>query len=379
MVAVTNFTDRAITPAPSTLTAPLQAPHHGADLAEASRRYGIPLSNWLDLSTGINPRAYPVGMIESASFQHLPFDDNALREAARVYCDEKNRKALQAPLAAAGSQVFIQWLPLVKQQLARRACRVAVPLIGYSEHAFRWQWAGHELVTYDPRTPAAVDQLLQRDDIDVLIVINAHNPLGMILAPEQLLAWHAQLARRDGWLIVDEAFIDPTPTYSVVPQTDRAGLIVLRSLGKFFGLAGVRCGFAFCDEILRNHLRVAIGPWSVSGPTLAVASAALRDIAWQQQMRQQLPVMSAANAEILRETFNLKVSPRAVLAHALFNSVVLSEKNARYSEEALAHQGIRVRRIELDSETGLLRFGLTDPDCTLTWNRFVTALQSLKF
>ncbi|HSB95535.1 MAG TPA: aminotransferase class I/II-fold pyridoxal phosphate-dependent enzyme, partial [Spongiibacteraceae bacterium] len=175
--------------------AELVPPPHGADLAAASERYGIPVADWLDLSTGINPRSYPIGAIDGALFQHLPLSDDELRAAAKNYC-----AAPVLPIAAAGSQVLIQWLPLVRTQVTQRRCRVAVPIIGYSEHAFRWRWAGHEIVFYDPRAPAHIDVLLRNGAIDVLIVINAHNPLGLLTNAEQLLAWRAQLAATGGWL-----------------------------------------------------------------------------------------------------------------------------------------------------------------------------------
>lgn len=347
-------------------------PRHGADLAAASRRYGIPLSDWLDLSTGINPCAYPVGTVDVAAFQHLPFDDLELCEAAKVYCG-----APMLPVAAAGSQVLIQWLPLVKARLSKKICRVAVPAIGYSEHAFRWRWAGHEVLEYDPRQPAAIDDLLQREAIDVLIVINAHNPLAQITAPPQLLAWQTALARRDGWLIVDEAFIDPTPECSVVAETSRSGLIVLRSLGKFFGLAGVRCGFAFCADDLADCLRVAIGPWSVAGPTLTVATQALRDRDWQKNMRSKLHSISASNAQLLQNNFPQTVSSPTLLRHGLFNCVVLPPDVARAGEDQLARAGIRVRLVEMDKTESLLRFGLVDPAAVQNWQRLDNALQTL--
>lgn len=343
--------------------APLTAPAHGADLAAASRRYGIPLSDWLDVSTGINPCAYPVGAIDSALFQHLPFDDHALLAAAQTYYG-----APELPLAAAGSQGLIQWLPLVKLQLAQRRCRVAVPAIGYSEHAFRWRWAGHDLVEYDPRTPQAIDALLATNCIDVLIVINAHNPLGIITPPKQLLAWHAQLAQDDGWLIVDEAFIDPIPQHSIAAHTQQPGLIVLRSLGKFFGLAGVRCGFAFAHETILTPLRIAVGPWAVPGPTLAVATTALRDTEWQTAMRSRLQEISSANAELLQNT--PWQSSNELLRNALFNSIELPAAQALEIEDQFAQRGIRVRRIELNANSSLLRFGLVDPGRRDVWERY---------
>jgi cobalamin biosynthetic protein CobC len=341
----------------------LTSPEHGADLAAASRRYDIPLSDWLDVSTGINPRAYPVGAIDRAVFQHLPIDDSELRTAAKNYCS-----APELPIAAAGSQVLIQWLPLVKTQLTQRLCRVAVPSIGYSEHAFRWRWAGHEILQYDPREIDTISALIENQAIDVLVVINAHNPLGSIISPEQLLVWNAQLQNNNGWLIVDEAFIDPTPEYSVVSQTQRSGLIVLRSLGKFFGLAGVRCGFAFAAADILAPLQIAIGPWNVSGPTLSVATAALRDQAWQAAMRDELKTMSRVNAELLQNAQWL--ADKKILRNALFNSVALPTVPAMAVEEHCARQGIRVRRIEVDFASSLLRFGLVDPDQPELWARY---------
>lgn len=343
----------------------INPPAHGADLATASQRYGIPLAAWLDLSTGINPRGYPVPEIAPEYFQHLPGDDFDVYAAASIYCDTPVK-----PLAAAGSQVFIQWLPIIKKQLAQRSCRVAVPNIGYAEHAFRWQWAGHEIIYYDPRCPEAIDTLLAQSLIDVLVVMNAHNPLGLLTVPEQLLAWHARLAASDGWLIVDEAFIDATPEYSVAAYADRSGLIVLRSLGKFFGLAGVRCGFAFCAESLREHLRIAIGPWPVSGPTLAIAKRALRDQRWQIDMRRALPELSTANAKFLQQIFPHK----KLWMHPLFNSVELLVDAALETEVQLGQRGICVRRIEINPHIGLLRFGLVDTADTARWRRFMQAL-----
>jgi cobalamin biosynthesis protein CobC len=340
----------------------LSPPAHGADLAAASLRYGIPVADWLDLSTGINPRAYPLRDIDAELFQHLPFDDAALRRAAKKYCG-----APGLPVAAAGSQVLIQWLPLLRAQMLQCRSRVGVPSIGYSEHAFRWRWAGHEIVFYDPRSPVAIDDLLKNDNIDVLIVINAHNPLGSITSAQQLLAWHTTLANSGGWLIVDEAFIDPTPQHSVAALTQLPGLIVLRSLGKFFGLAGVRCGFAFCADTLAEHLAVAVGPWAVAGPTQSLATAALHDTGWQQRMRSELMGIAAANVEWLQSLD--WASGKTINQHVLFNSIELSPQQAVAIEDCLASRGIRVRRIEIDARSSLLRFGLIDNRDNDRWAR----------
>jgi cobalamin biosynthetic protein CobC len=345
-------------------------PVHGADLEAASRRYGIAAGEWIDLSTGINPCAYPVTTIDDELYRQLPHGSTDLLDAAQHYC-----AALMPPVAAAGSQVLIQWLPLVRTQFTQRRNRVAVPSVGYTEHAFRWQWAGHETVYYDAREPAAIDRIMGDGAPDVLVVIHAHNPYGIVYEPSQLLAWRERLAARGGWLVVDEAFIDATPALSIAPQTQLPGLVVLRSLGKFFGLAGVRCGFAFCEPVITRALSVAVGPWSVGGPTERIAVQALRDTAWQLNMRTDLPLLGAANAELLGSTALLR--DRKCWRHALFNSFELPPAQAVEIEDQLAHAGIRVRRIEVDAAISLLRFGLVDPLDADSWSRCEQALQGL--
>jgi cobalamin biosynthetic protein CobC len=263
----------------------------------------------------------------------------------------------------------------VRSQSTQRPNRVAVPQVGYSEHAFRWRWAGHQLLFYDARSPSSIEQLLCDEEPDVLVVVHAQNPFGIVYEPERLLAWRAQLAARGGWLIVDEAFIDATPEHSVAAHARQPGLIVLRSLGKFFGLAGMRCGFALCETSIARALKVAVGPWSIAGPSERVAAQALRDADWQREMRAELPSLAAANTQLLEAAPLLRDAK--YWRHALFTSVELPPSKAATIEDRLARAGIRVRRIEIDAATSLLRFGLVDPGDASNWQRCERALQSL--
>ena len=336
-----------------------EPPPHGADLESASARYRIPASDWLDLSAAINPHAYPVAAMPADALRSLPYSLRDAQEAAQHYC-----AASVLPIFAAGSQTVIQWLPFVHRAL-QAGRRVAVPRIGYAEHAFRWQLAGYDIVAYDPRAPETVDVLLQRDAIDVLVAINPHNPLSHTVAPRRLLQWHAALQRNSGWLIVDEAFVDAVPQNSLSGMADMPGMVVLRSLGKFFGLAGVRCGYAFCHPSIGVPLATAIGPWPLSSLAIAAATQALRDESWQQAARVKLTQWSSRNAELLMRT--LRLNGASLFTHPLFNSAVLPLSLAVHIEEHLAQRAIRVRRIELDHDTALLRFGLVDPADEKNW------------
>lgn len=340
-------------------------PEHGGDLARAIARYGIEAQAWLDLSAAINPEPYPIAALADDIFQRLPEDDGALLRAAAAYYF--SRPGAQAALVAApGSQALIQWLPLL-----RARCRVAVPAIGYREHAFRWRWAGHELIEYDPRARDAIDGVLSRS-IDVLVVINPNNPLADRCDATRLLGWLRTLQRRGGWLVVDEAFADAEPAHSMAAHVGEPGLIVLRSLGKFFGLAGVRCGFALCAREFARPLQTALGPWPLSGPAAALARRALLDAAWQRDARSRLQMHSRACAELLAQVFGAD----RVRHTALFASVELPAATAANVQDWLARDGIWVRLVGLDADTALLRFGLAAV-ATPSWRRLQSALRGV--
>ena len=245
---------------------------HGGNLRDAARAYGRPLEQWIDLSTGINPHWYPVPPTAPNAWHRLPEADPALAAAACRYY------GAPAMLPVAGTQAAIQALPRL-----RAPGRVIVAAPSYAEHAHHWGQHGHSLrqVPYAQLHDAV-------DDCEVLVVCNPNNPTGARIAPELLLAWHARLAARGGWLVVDEAFGDTENAPSLGRHTGQTGLIVLRSVGKFFGLAGLRLGFVAAAPTLLNALAAMLGPWTVSGPAQQVALAALADTAWQQAMRARL-------------------------------------------------------------------------------------------
>jgi cobalamin biosynthetic protein CobC len=236
---------------------------HGGNLRSAARIYGR--EDWIDLSTGINPWGYPVPALEPSAWHRLPEPDPALvRAACRYY-------RAPALLPVAGTQAAIQALPRL-----RPPSRVTVAAPSYAEHAHHWGRHGH---TLRQARYGALEAAI--DDSDVVVVCNPNNPTGETVAAAQLRDWAARLGGRGGWLVVDEAFGDTAPELSVAAQAQQPGLIVLRSVGKFFGLAGLRLGFVAADDALLARLADLLGPWAVSGPAQSIALAALSDHAWQ--------------------------------------------------------------------------------------------------
>jgi cobalamin biosynthesis protein CobC len=325
---------------------------HGGRLRDAATQYDIPPADWLDLSTGINPQGWPVPALSANVWQRLPEADDGLEAAAAAYYGNANL------LPVAGSQAAIQLLPTL---LPRAAVACISPL--YSEHPQAWQRAGHKVRFLQnamlPRALAAATPYV--------LLCNPNNPTADRHPRDLVVDAAAQLKKRGGTLIVDEAFIDPTPEQSVTPLagTDAApNLIVLRSLGKFFGLAGARVGFLFAGRELLGRMSESLGPWSINGPGREAARLALQDGAWQAATRKRLN----ADSERLRQ---LLPPLGEVKATALF--ATLTSPQAGELHEHLARRGILTRRFD---QQPLLRCGLAGDEAG--WQRLAAALTDWK-
>lgn len=325
---------------------------HGGRLRQAAAHYDIPLADWLDLSTGINPQGWPVPALPAAVWQRLPESDDGLEAAAAAYYGNPNL------LPVAGSQAAIQWLPAL---LPKAAVACIAPL--YAEHPQAWQQAGHKVRYLQnatlPRALAAATPYV--------LLCNPNNPTADRHPHELVLDAARQLHKRGGWLIVDEAFVDATPELSVTPLAgtpEAPNLIVLRSLGKFFGLAGVRVGFVFAAPELLRRMQEAMGPWAVSGPSREAARLALADTAWQAAARPQLQAAGERLHQLLAPLGEVK-------ATALF--ATLSSPHSNELFDYLARRAILTRRFD---QQPLLRCGL--PADEAGWQRLATALNEWK-
>lgn len=335
------------------------AARHGGNLGEAVIRYGRAREDWLDLSTGINPNGYPVPMPPASVWRDLPDAcDDLVDVAARHY-----GVPASTVVPCAGSQAVIRALPALL-----RPGRVAIAALTYSEYAPAFARAGHTLVSW--QGPEA-----GLPDADYLVWVNPDNPTTRHVPRETLSQWHTALADRDGLLIVDEAFADVSPQASMAPRVGEPGLCVLRSVGKFFGLAGVRAGFALCPAGMAARLRASLGAWTVSGPARFAVRTALLDTAWQTLARERL----------VRDGQRLLALLRAAGWPAVGTPLFAWTPHAAAAQwhEALARQGIWTRLFDdrpLTQPGGgtqrlpSLRLGL--PGNEVDWQRLTVALRA---
>jgi cobalamin biosynthetic protein CobC len=322
-----------VEPDDSAGAAPLQ---HGGDLADAQALFVDAPRPWLDLSTGINPRSYPLPRFSMEAWTRLPgkTEEAALRVAAAQYYRAPGPDRV---VAAPGTQVLIGLLGCLRPQ-----SRVAVLSPTYAEHAAAWARAGHAV--------RQVTRIQALEDCEIAVVTNPNNPDGRIVQRAELLRLAGVLGKRGGWLVVDEAFADVAdPAISVVPEVDAGGLIVLRSFGKFFGLAGLRLGFAIANPTFAQRISGALGPWAVAGPALAIGSRALADTAWIADTRRHLTAVSAEMDRLLA------VAGLSVLGGTDLFRLIESE-NAPQWFNRLGRAGIYVRRFA--DQPRWLRLGL---------------------
>ncbi|MDE5458194.1 threonine-phosphate decarboxylase [Bradyrhizobium sp. CSA112] len=316
---------------------------HGGNLDLAVQRFGGRAQDWIDLSTGINRQPYPVSEIEPRHWSALPSrsDIESLHQAAQ------QAYATKAPIVAlGGAQAAIQLLPNLSS--CGRA-RILAPT--YSEYAAVLAAAAWDV--------AEVFDLEGLVGADLAVVVNPNNPDGQRHDPNELLA----LMPRVGRLVVDESFGDAVPDLSLAPEAKRPGLLILRSFGKFYGLAGLRLGFALGSEADVAALAAMAGPWPISGAAIAIGRRALLDRDWTKATSMRLARDGVRlDAEVRSQDWQL------VGGTPLFR--LYEAGDARAAQERLARGQIWSR--VFGQRPGWLRLGL--PGNETEWARFAAAL-----
>jgi cobalamin biosynthetic protein CobC len=332
---------------PHSAAAPLP---HGGDLAVARRLFPDAPEPFVDLSTGINPHSYPWPQLPPELFMRLP-EPSALDRLAATAAQTYGAPSPEHVVPAPGTQIL---LPLVAALVPCGRAAVLAPT--YTEHVRVAALVGHRT-----REVGAIDQL---PDADLAVVVNPNNPDGRLVGREALIACAAALRGRGGLLVVDEAFMDVGPTeMSLCGDVGLSNIVVLRSFGKFFGLAGLRLGFAVAAAETAARLKALLGPWAVAGPAIAVGQVALSDHAWMEATRASL-TRDALRLDKLLVTAGLNV----VGGTALFRLVQTPAASELF--EHLGRAGIWVRRFA--EQPAWLRFGL--PADEPAWMRLRTAL-----
>ena len=325
---------------------------HGGNLARARALFPQAPEPWIDLSTGINPHSYPHSPIPGNAFARLP-EPSLAQELKAIAANAYGAPSAAHVAAGPGTQIL---LPIIAG-LLRSGSSAAVLSPTYAEHARAAKMAGFGVIeTDDPDRLASAD---------LAVVVNPNNPTGRIVPKSDLLTLAAAMRAKGGLLVVDEAFMEVSEAESMADTVDEGGLLVLRSFGKFYGMAGLRLGFAISHPDIIAKIESRLGPWAVSGPALHVAGEALADVPWRQATRAKLE-QDAARLDVLLISAGIAVAGGT----SLFRFIRDPRAQAIYRH--LGERGIITRRFE--ERPADLRIGLPAEN---DWSRVETALKTI--
>ncbi|MCW0981863.1 threonine-phosphate decarboxylase CobD [Agrobacterium sp. BT-220-3] len=327
---------------------------HGGNLGRARLMFPEAPEPWIDLSTGINPHSYPHSPIPASAFARLPEPDAAEELkglAAASFGAPSDRHVSLSP----GTQMLMPLLAHIAVHRGAKSGAVLSP--AYAEHARTARMTG--------LTVTEVEDISGLAASDYAVVVNPNNPDGRVIDREDLLSLAKTMHRKGGLLVVDEAFIETGGAESLANAADYEALVVLRSFGKFYGMAGVRLGFALARPEIAGELEARLGPWAVSGPALHIATQALTDKEWQSSMRLRL-------AEEARRMNGLLEKAGLTIAGGTSLFTLVRDHRAIDLFDHLGRRGILVRIF--DERPNDMRFGL--PGAEDEWQRLEEALSS---
>ncbi len=315
---------------------------HGGRIDLAAASFPDAPRPWIDLSTGINPDGWDA--------KGVPIDWSPLPDVTAL-------AALEAAARTAFSMTHGAIAALPGTEIGLRLLR-ELDLPQPARHVVP-SYATHAAALPDSR-PIALEDI---DTAGTLLIANPNNPDGRTLPPSRLL----DIARglRGGWLLIDEAFADVDPAISVLPHLrDDDRVLVFRSFGKFFGLAGLRLGFVCGPDAMIAQVRDRLGSWPVSTAAIAIGTAAYRDTDWIAATRKTLAA-SADRLDALLRTNGLEPQGDC----PLFRLIAHDAAPALF--DRLAAAGILTR--PFDHDTRWLRIGL--PGDEPGWARLAEALR----
>lgn len=317
---------------------------HGGDIWGASKRAGLSPEKILDFSSSLNPFGLPkkaASAIKDGLRYASPYPDPAsfsLRQALSVFHSIDPGQIVPGN----GSTELIYALPRV---LRLKRALIAEP--AFSEYRRSLELAGCRTESLVLREEDGFGFDLDRFSRKIkkgygaVFVANPANPTGALLEKDTIIE-AARLCKKAGaWLVVDEAFIDFREEGSVKSFAGKEkNLIVLRSMTKFYSMAGLRLGFLITGKGAAERFRKSMLPWSVNTLAACAAMGALKDSAY---IRKTLGWLGPERVFLSNALsgLGLKVFPSS--ANFLMAKTSLNQPLAIEIRERLFGRGILIR------------------------------------
>ncbi len=269
---------------------------HGGQVFRLAKELGRPVESLIDFSASVNPLGPPVSVLNAMheAINECQYYPDPYSDDLRVQLAQKHKVSVESILVGNGSVELIRILP---QALRLQQACVVGPTFSEFEHALqlaRIPYLGVEGVSNHQYAPPVekVHTILQRWKLGssckkpkggvrpyAVYLCNPNSPTGRRIAPRDLQEIIAQVHQVGGWMIVDEAFIDWCPSYSLLKDLSKwPRLLILRSFTKFFAIPGLRLGYLVGEPSVIETIGKYMPPWSVNRVAQAAGMAALADL-----------------------------------------------------------------------------------------------------
>ena len=260
--------------------------NHGGDITSFMKKIGKSEEDILDFSSNINP--LPISPALTKVYQDAMTCISRYPDSyAREFCREIGiRFGVDSDRVIAGNGA-ISLIDLVLRAYRPQQALLVQPCFNEYQrllHLYGAQVREIFLREEEEFRFSYEDILDHLEGIDMLILGYPNNPTGTALDRQEVIALIQETKRRGVFLLIDEAFIDWNPQLSIDQEIKQnPSLVVVRSLTKFFGLAGIRSGFALADPRIIEKMRSVQEPWSCNGLAQRLSVAALREVEFQQR------------------------------------------------------------------------------------------------
>jgi len=323
---------------------------HGGNVWDFSKKYNISIDKLIDFSISTNPLGAPETSIENIRhhlnlIKHYPDPD-----------PEWLLKALAESIGVASNNVIVgngstELIYLFNEVFLENGFDAVIPVPSFSEYKAAIEHFGGNMIflTCDSSQNFQLNvEELERTiskKTRIIFLCNPNSPTGVLYKKEDIIRIIKFAAERNVLVFLDEDyidFVDDDKRYSMVEYVnDYNNLFILRSLTKFFGLAGVRIGFGIGSPDLVTVLKNVIMPWSVNSLAMYATAAAVKDKEFIKRTRQLVSNGRKTMVELFKSITWLKVYPSET--NFLLLEIIQGNLTSTQIKEGLAKKGLLIR------------------------------------
>ena len=320
---------------------------HGGNIAEFIERYHISQDKIIDFSANINPlglskKVKEVILKNVNTLVHYPEPTSSnLKKKLANFHNIKSENLL----IGNGS---VELIYLIPKALPPKSAIIPIPSFSEYEFAVKLNGAKSIFVRLREKDDFAIgmdkfEKFIPRADL--IFICNPNSPTGNLFPRGDMLYLIKLCKKYNTTIVVDETFIDfveNAENITMIPEAiKKNNLLILRSLTKFFALAGLRLGYAIGRKDTISKLAQFQHPWAVNSLAQTAAKTAIGDYDYIKKSRQFVFKERAFLRKRLKAIKGLRVYPPT--SNFILCKLTDRKINAEMLSKKLAHQGLIIR------------------------------------